>query len=157
MKKAMFGAGCFWGVQALFDKIEGVISTEVGYAGGHFENPSYEEVCTDKTGHAEVVQIIYDERKVDYNVFLDVFWENHDPTTLNRQGMDIGTQYRSVIFYYDEEQKKIALKSKNDLEDSGKYKRNIVTEIEMEKTFFKAEEYHQKYLKKKGIDTCSIL
>lgn len=156
MKKAMFGAGCFWGVQALFDKIEGVISTEVGYAGGQVENPSYEEVCTDKTGHAEVVQIIYDEEKLEYDSLLDVFWENHDPTTLNRQGMDIGTQYRSVIFYYDEEQKNIALKSKKDLIDSGKYKRTIVTEIEMEKPFFKAEEYHQKYLKKKGLDTCSI-
>lgn len=156
MKKATFGAGCFWGVQALFDKIEGVLETEVGYAGGNFLNPTYDDVCSDQTGHAEVVHILFDESKVSFETLLKVFWENHDPTTLNSQGVDIGTQYRSVVFYHDEEQKQLADQMKNELEASGRFKRTIVTAIEPFSSFYKAEEYHQHYLKKKGIHSCSI-
>lgn len=156
MKKATFGAGCFWGVQALFDKIEGVIETEVGYAGGTFVNPTYDDVCSDQTGHAEVVHILFDESKVTFETLLKIFWENHDPTTLNSQGVDVGTQYRSIIFYHDGEQKQLANQMKIDLEESGRFKRSIVTAIEPFTDFYKAEDYHQHYLKKKGIHSCSI-
>ncbi|TFG09115.1 MAG: peptide-methionine (S)-S-oxide reductase [Promethearchaeota archaeon] len=147
-KKATFAAGCFWGVEASFRKVKGVISTRVGYTGGHFENPTYEDVCSHKTGHAEAVEVTYDPSIVSYEKLLDVFWSIHDPTTLNRQGWDVGAQYRSAIFYHDEEQKKIALKSKEDLEKSGKFKRTIVTEITPLTEFYQAEDYHQQYHEK---------
>ena len=147
MEIATFGAGCFWGVEAAYQKINGVIKTIVGYMGGTTKNPSYEDVCTDKTGHAEVVQVQFDNKIVKYEELLDVFWKIHDPTQLNRQGFDIGTQYRSVIFYHNEKQKILAEKSKNKQEKS---KKQIVTEIVPAKEFYKAEEYHQNYLKKQG-------
>ncbi|MDO8496108.1 MAG: peptide-methionine (S)-S-oxide reductase MsrA [bacterium] len=157
-KQAMFGAGCFWGVQYNFDQLKGVTETEVGYAGGHppagGRNPTYKEVCTDKTGHAEVVHLRYDPVFVSYEELLKVFWENHDPTTLNRQGPDFGSQYRSVIFYYDDEQKIAAEKLKEELGQSGKYKNPIVTEIIPVSSFYKAEEYHQKYFEKTGQKVC---
>ena len=146
MEKATFGAGCFWGVEDSFQKIKGVISTTVGYMGGKTKNPTYEEVCTDKTGHVEVVQIIYDPLIVSYEKLLEIFWSIHNPTQLNRQGPDIGTQYRSVIFYHSEEQKQIAEPSKQ--KQLAKYKKEIVTEITPAKEFYPAEEYHQKYLEK---------
>ena len=148
--KATFGAGCFWHVEDLLDKTKGVKSTAVGYIGGQLPNPTYEEVCTDKTGHAEAVEVEYDPDEISYQELLDVFWNNHNPTTLNRQGPDVGVQYRSAIFYHDEEQKKIAEKSKQALEQSGKYANPIVTEIVPAPLFYKAEEYHQKYFKKHG-------
>ena len=150
----MFGAGCFWGVQYNFDQVKGVVETEVGYAGGHTENPTYKEVCTDKTGHAEVVHLLYDSGIVSYEELLKVFWENHDPTTLNRQGPDRGSQYRSVIFYYDDEQKELAEKSKEELDKSKKFMGQIVTEIVKATQFYKAEEYHQKYFEKTGQKVC---
>lgn len=148
--KATFGAGCFWHVEDLLNKTKGVKSTQVGYIGGQLPNPTYEEVCTDKTGHAEAVEVEYDPNEISYEELLDVFWNNHNPTTLNRQGPDIGNQYRSAIFIHDEEQKKIAEKSKQELEKSGKFDKPIVTEIVPAPTFYKAEEYHQKYFKKHG-------
>ena len=151
MEKATFGAGCFWGVEASFRKIPGVVETKVGYMGGSLENPTYEDVCTDKTGHAEVVQIIYDESKISYDKLLDIFWNIHDPTQLNKQGPDIGTQYRSVVFYHNEEQRKIAEKSKKDLQSLKKFRKTIVTEIKKAETFYPAEEYHQQYLEKQGL------
>jgi peptide-methionine (S)-S-oxide reductase len=153
MEIATFGAGCFWGVEAAYQKINGVIKTIVGYMGGTTKNPSYEDVCTDKTGHAEVVQVQFDNKIVKYEELLDVFWKIHDPTQLNRQGFDIGTQYRSVIFYHNEKQKILAEKSKNKQEKS---KKQIVTEILPAKEFYKAEEYHQNYLKKQGRASCKI-
>lgn len=152
MEKATFGAGCFWHVEEAFRKLDGVLSTTVGYMGGTFENPTYEDVCTDETGHAEVVQIEYDPKKISYNQLLDVFWSTHDPTQLNRQGPDEGTQYRSAIFYHNEEQKKLAEESKKKL----KKKKPAVTEITKAKKFYKAEEYHQKYLQKKGMTSCNL-
>ena len=149
--KATFGAGCFWHVEDLLSKTKGVKSTTVGYTGGQLPNPTYEEVCTDKTGHAEAVEVEYDPNEISYEELLDVFWNNHNPTTLNRQGPDIGIQYRSAIFYHDEKQKEIAEKSKQSLETSGKYQNPIVTEIVPAPTFYKAEEYHQKYFKKNGL------
>ncbi|MBN1785442.1 MAG: peptide-methionine (S)-S-oxide reductase MsrA [Candidatus Methanofastidiosa archaeon] len=154
--KATFAAGCFWGVEASFEKIEGVLSTSVGYTGGDFENPSYHDVCTGKTGHAESVLLDFDADVVSYQELLDHFWSIHDPTTLNRQGPDVGTQYRSVIFYHDEEQRRMALESKRRLEGSGKYKGKIVTEIVPAQRFYMAEEYHQKYFKKHGIGGCRL-
>ena len=154
MQKATFGAGCFWHVEEAFRKVKGVTSTTVGYMGGTLKNPTYEDVCSDKTGHAEVVQVEYDPSKISYGKILGVFWSIHEPTTLNRQGPDVGTQYRSVIFYHNEEQKKLALKSKESLEKSGKYKNNIVTEIRPASEFYRAEEYHQRYLEKKGLSRC---
>ncbi len=148
--KATFGAGCFWHVEDLLYKTKGVKSTAVGYIGGQLPNPTYEEVCTDRTGHAEAVQVEFDPSEITFAELLDVFWNNHNPTTLNRQGPDIGNQYRSAIFYHDEEQKNIAEKSKQNLEQSGKYKESIVTEIIPAPSFYKAEEYHQKYFKKQG-------
>lgn len=156
MAKATFGAGCFWGVEAAFRQISGVIATQVGYAGGTLKNPTYEDVCTDTTGHAEVVEVEYDPERVSYEKLLEVFWKNHDPTTLNRQGPDIGTQYRSAIFYHDEEQKAMATASKKKLEECGAYKKPIVTEITPASTFYRAEEYHQQYLEKRGLAHCSI-
>lgn len=148
--KATFAAGCFWHVEDLFRKTKGVTSTKVGYTGGVLLNPTYEEVCTDKTGHAEAVEVEYDPNEISYDELLEVFWNNHDPTSLNRQGPDIGNQYRSSIFYHDETQKQIAEKSKEQLESSGKFSRKIVTEINPAPEFFKAEEYHQKYFQKHG-------
>lgn len=154
--KAAFGAGCFWGVQLLFSELDGVISTEVGYMGGDesYKKLSYEEVCTDTTGHAEVIQIIYDSLKISYKELLKIFFQNHDPTTLNRQGPDIGGQYRSVIFYYTEEQKKEAEQEKYKLQRKLGSKSIIVTQILNARKFYKAEEYHQNYLKKKGAKIC---
>ncbi len=148
MEKALFGAGCFWGVEETFRNTPGVIDTEVGYSGGHYENPSYEHVCSGDTNHAEVVKINFDENKITYKKLLDVFWNCHDPSTLNRQGYDIGTQYRSVIYYYNDDQMNIALESKRNTAISKNI--NIVTEISKAKEFFKAEEYHQKYIQKTG-------
>lgn len=148
--KATFGAGCFWHVEDLLNKTKGVKSTAVGYIGGQLQNPTYEEVCTDKTGHAEAVEVEYDPDEISFEELLDVFWYNHNPTTLNRQGPDIGNQYRSAIFYHDEKQKEIAENSKQTLEKSDKFDNPIVTEIVPAPTFYKAEEYHQKYFKKHG-------
>ena len=148
--KATFAAGCFWHVEDLLSKTQGVKSTQVGYIGGQLSNPTYEEVCTDKTGHAEAVEVEYNPDEISYETLLDVFWNNHNPTTLNRQGPDVGIQYRSVIFYHNDEQKEIAEKSKQKLDKSGQYDRPIVTEIVPTPIFYKAEEYHQKYFKKHG-------
>lgn len=153
MAIATFGAGCFWGVEITFKRLPGV-STKVGYSGGHFENPTYEDVCSNKTGHAEVVQVEYDPEKISYERLLDAFWNCHDPTELNRQGVDIGSQYRSVIFYHTPEQEAAAKASKEALEKSRKYDKPIVTEILPAITFYKAEEYHQCYLEKRGQGSC---
>ncbi|MFB5611020.1 MAG: peptide-methionine (S)-S-oxide reductase MsrA [Nitrosopumilaceae archaeon] len=149
--KATFAAGCFWHVEELFSKVKGVTSTAVGYTGGHVDNPSYEDVCTDETGHAEAVQVEYDPNKVSYDDLLKIFWENHNPTTLNQQGPDIGTQYRSAIFFHDAEQEKIANQSKENLEKSNRFKNKIVTQIVPAKSFYRAEEYHQRYFEKNNI------
>lgn len=148
MEKATFGAGCFWGVEARFRKVKGVIDAVVGYSGGKTKNPTYKDVCTDKTGHAEVVQVTYDPSIVSYEDLLEVFWNIHNPTTLNRQGWDIGTQYRSVVFYHSEGQKERALKLKDEFDKSGRYKNPIVTEITPASEFYRAEEYHQRYNEK---------
>ena len=153
MEKALFGAGCFWGVEETFRKLKGVKKTEVGYCGGHTNNPTYEEVCVGNTNHAEVVLIEYDEAEISFEKLLDNFWNCHDPTTLNRQGPDIGTQYRSIIFYYNDTQKKVSNFSKE--EYSKKLKLDIVTEIIKAKNYFKAEEYHQKYIQKTGFH-CAV-
>ena len=155
-KKATFGAGCFWGVEATFRQVPGVVATAVGYAGGSLPDPTYEDVCTDRTGHAEVVEVEYDPERVSYDDLLKVFWENHDPTTPNRQGPDIGTQYRSVIFFHDPEQEKAAARSKEELEKSGRFARPIVTQIAPAAPFYRAEEYHQRYLEKRGLAHCHI-
>lgn len=154
--KATFGAGCFWGVEEIFSRVEGVNGTAVGYLGGTLDRPSYEQVCTGRTGHAEVVEVDYDPAKVDYDRLLDVFWEVHDPTTLNRQGPDVGTQYRSAIFVHDEAQRAAAEASKVRAEVEGRFRRPIVTEITPTSTFYRAEEYHQRYLAKRGRAGCSI-
>ena len=155
MEKATFGAGCFWGVEAIFRQVKGVISTTVGYAGGSTENPTYEEVCADLTGHAEVVEIEYDPAQVSYQDLLEVFWQNHNPTTYNRQGPDIGAQYRSVIFYHNEFQKEEAQTYKAVLQQTEKYQNQpIVTTILPATIFYKAEEYHQQYLEKRGMASC---
>ena len=148
--KATFGAGCFWHVEDLFRKTKGVKSTKVGYTGGKLANPTYEEVCTDRTGHAEAVEVEYNPDEISYDELLDVFWNNHDPTTLNRQGPDVGNQYRSSIFYHNENQKQIAEKSKEKLNSSGKFSKEIVTEVIPSPEFYTAEEYHQKYFQKHG-------
>lgn len=150
MDKATFGAGCFWGVEAEFREIPGVVDTAVGFAGGKTVNPSYHDVCTGNTGHAEVVEVTFDPTRVSYDSLLDAFWQMHDPTTRNRQGPDFGTQYRSVIFYHTPEQRAAALASKAALEAAGRFKRPIVTEIEPAGPFYRAEEYHQRYLEKQG-------
>jgi peptide-methionine (S)-S-oxide reductase len=151
---ATFGAGCFWGIEAAFQQVPGVIETAVGYSGGETPNPTYKDVCTDETGHAEVVQVTFDPAKVTYEQLLDVFWKVHDPTQLNRQGPDFGTQYRTAIFVHSPEQEAIAKKSREALEASGKLKRPIATEITPAATFYRAEEYHQKYLQKRGVASC---
>jgi peptide-methionine (S)-S-oxide reductase len=154
--KATFAAGCFWGVEELFRNTPGVLSTQVGYTGGHTQNPTYKEVCTDRTGHAEAVEIEYDPERISYEELLEIFWANHDPTTLNRQGPDIGTQYRSAIFYHSPEQKAAAIASKQALEQSGRFRRPIVTEIVPAGPFYRAEEYHQQYLAKRGLSHCHL-
>ena len=156
MEKATFGAGCFWGVEAAFRQIKGVASTAVGYMGGTLRDPTYQDVCTDRTGHAEVVQVEFDPSKVSYDDLLRVFWENHDPTTPNRQGPDVGTQYRSVIFFHTPEQETAAKASKEALAKSGAYRRPIVTEIVPAEDFWRAEEYHQQYLEKRGLAHCHL-
>jgi len=148
MEKAIFAAGCFWGVEAAFRKINGVVDTRVGYTGGHTENPSYKEVCSHTTGHAEAVEVTYDPSIVSYKDLLNVFWKIHNPTTLNRQGPDVGSQYRSAIFYLNEEQKQQALDSKEEQEQSERFKRPIVTEITEATEFWEAEGYHQQYFEK---------
>ncbi len=153
---ATFGAGCFWGVEAAFRRTPGVVDTAVGYSGGHLDKPTYKDVCTDETGHAEVVQVTFDPQKLSYSQLLDVFWKIHDPTQLNRQGPDFGKQYRTAIFFHSPEQEEIARKSKQALEASGKFHRPIATEISPAKTFWRAEEYHQRYLEKRGAESCHI-
>ena len=153
---ATFGAGCFWGVEQRFGKVEGVLETVVGYSGGKMENPTYKDVCTDKTGHAEVVRVTYDPSIVSYEELLEYFWDMHNPTTLNRQGWDVGTQYRSAVFYHNEGQKEIALKLKEKLDQSGKYNKPIVTEIVPAGKFYRAEKYHQKYHEKNKKSIFSI-
>ncbi|HEX8200458.1 MAG TPA: peptide-methionine (S)-S-oxide reductase MsrA [Isosphaeraceae bacterium] len=155
-KKATFGAGCFWGIEAAFRQVEGVVDAAVGYEGGTLENPTYRDVCTDRTGHAEVVQVEYDPARVSYEQLLDLFWRIHNPTTLNRQGPDVGTQYRSAIFVHDDEQRAAALASKEALQAGGRFGRPIVTEIVPASTFYRAEDYHQRYLEKRGQASCSI-
>ena len=155
LKKATFGAGCFWGVEKVFSKIPGVVSTQVGYAGGSADNPGYLQVCTGRTGHAEAGEVTYDPAKVSYGELLITFWEWHDPTTLNRQGPDTGTQYRSVIFTHDREQAKAAVLSKKLLEEAKTYSSPITTEILPAGPFYRAEEYHQKYLEKNPFGYCS--
>lgn len=150
VKRATFGAGCFWGVQAAFDRIKGVVCTQVGYMGGWTENPTYEDVCTNRTGHAEVVDLRYDPEQVSYEQLLEAFWNMHDPTTPNRQGPDVGMQYRSVVFYHDEEQRRAAEAMKERLTKSGRFTRPVVTEIVPAKPFWRAEEYHQKYHERRG-------
>ncbi|MFZ1126867.1 peptide-methionine (S)-S-oxide reductase MsrA [Methanoregula sp.] len=157
VQTATFGAGCFWGVEAAFRKVPGVISTEVGYAGGNTKNPRYEEVCTGRTGHAEAVRLLYDPDVVTYRELLATFWSIHDPTQKNRQGPDIGTNYRSVIFYHTPDQKQIAAQSKEELERSGRFKRPVVTEIVPAMEFWRAEEYHQQYHEKHGGAGCRLI
>lgn len=156
MAKATFAAGCFWGVEAAFRQIAGVKQTAVGYIGGQTKNPAYEQVCTGRTGHAEAVEVEYDPEQVTYERLLEVFWQNHDPTQLNRQGPDIGSQYRSAIFYHNAEQQAAAEASKQALADSVRLHRPIVTLIEPAPEFYRAEEYHQQYLEKRGQSSCHI-
>jgi peptide-methionine (S)-S-oxide reductase len=154
--QAIFAAGCFWGVEAAFRQVQGVVSTEAGYTGGHFENPTYEDVCSDKTGHAEAVRVVYDPSRATYDDLLRVFWKIHNPTTPNRQGPDVGSQYRSAIFYLNEDQRRAALASKARLEESHVFPKSIVTEIVAASKFYPAEEYHQQYLEKRGLSQCHI-
>lgn len=156
MGKATFGGGCFWGVEVAFRQIPGVTATQVGYMGGSLKNPTYKDVCTDRTGHAEVVEVTYDPAKISYEDVLKVFWTCHDPTQLNRQGLDVGTQYRSAIFYHTAEQQAAAQASKQELERAGAFKRPIVTAIVPATEFWRAEEYHQQYLEKRGLASCHI-
>lgn len=156
MAVATFGAGCFWGVEELFRSLEGVSETTVGYMGGHTNNPTYQEVCTDTSGHAEVVQVTYDPKSASYDKLVTIFFENHNPTQLNRQGPDFGSQYRSVIFYADEDQKEIAQRLKTELDASGKFNKDIVTAIEPATDYWPAEDYHQQYLLKRGLTSCHI-
>ncbi len=153
---ATFGAGCFWGVEATFRQLEGVKSTMVGYAGGALDNPTYEDVCYKRTGHAEVVQVEFDSAKVSFEDLLGVFFENHDPTTLNRQGPDVGDQYRSAVFYHDEAQRDAATAVKARLDEAGTFRRPIVTEITPASKFYVAEDYHQQYLQKRGLASCHV-
>lgn len=152
--KATFAAGCFWGVEASFAEIDGVVETAVGYAGGHTENATYEQVCSGRTGHAEAVEVKFDPAEISYEDLLDAFWELHDPTTLNRQGPDVGSQYRSAIFFHTPEQEQAALASKARAQASGKFRKEIVTEITPASEFYRAEEYHQKYFQKHGGAAC---
>jgi peptide-methionine (S)-S-oxide reductase len=153
---ATFGAGCFWGIEAAFRRVPGVLDAAVGYSGGRTENPSYQDVCTDTTGHAEVVQVTFDPEKLSYDQLLDVFWTIHDPTQVNRQGPDYGKQYRTAIFFHSPEQEAAAKKSKQALEASGKLRRPVATEITPAGPFWRAEEYHQRYLEKRGAASCHI-
>jgi len=155
-EKATFAAGCFWGVEAAFRQVKGVTAVTVGYTGGTLENPTYEDVCSHRTGHAEAVEVEYDPRVVSYEQLLDVFWEIHDPTTLNRQGPEVGSQYRSAIFYHTPEQAAAAQAAKARLEQEKRYARPIVTEITPASTFWRAEEYHQRYYEKHGIASCRV-
>ena len=154
LQMATFAAGCFWGVEEAFTKTKGVKSTRVGYIGGDLRNPTYEDVCTDRTGHAEALQLKYDPKEISYEELLDLFWSIHNPTTKNRQGPDIGSQYRSIIFYHTPEQESIAKKSKQELDASKKFQNKIVTEIVPAATFYQAEDYHQKYYQKIGGGSC---
>jgi peptide-methionine (S)-S-oxide reductase len=156
MAKATFAAGCFWGVEATFRQIPGVTATRVGYTGGDLKSPTYKDVCTDRTGHAEAVEVEHNPAEVSYGDLLNVFWENHDPTQLNRQGPDFGTQYRSAIFYHSPEQEQAARASKQAREESRQFSRPIVTQIVPAVTFYEAEDYHQQYLEKRGLATCHI-
>ena len=156
MATATFGAGCFWGVEAAFRQVPGVVSTAVGYAGGSLAKPTYEQVCSGRTGHAEVVEVEYDPDQASYRQLLEVFWSSHDPTQLNRQGPDIGTQYRSVIFAHDAEQAELARASKAEVDTSGRFRRPIVTAIVPYMDFYRAEEYHQQYLEKRGLAHCAL-
>lgn len=155
-EQATFGAGCFWGVEETFRQTPGVTDTAVGYEGGTLENPTYRDVCTGRTGHAEVVQVTFDPALVSYDTLLDIFWANHDPTTLNRQGPDHGTQYRSAIFYHSPEQQMTAEASKEKWSASGRFRRPIVTEVIPSQSFYRAEEYHQQYLAKRGMASCHV-
>jgi peptide-methionine (S)-S-oxide reductase len=153
-KKATFGAGCFWGVEAAFRRLDGVTGTRVGYAGGHTSNPSYQDVCSDRTGHAEVVEVTYDPERIPYEQLLAVFWAEHDPTQLNRQGPDVGSQYRSAIFVQDDEQRRAAEASRDRVQE--RLSRPVVTQIEDAPPFWEAEDYHQRYLEKRGLATCHV-
>ena len=155
-EKATFAAGCFWGVEAAFRRVPGVLETQVGYTGGHTDHPTYEQVCTDRTGHAEAVEVTYDPARVSYGDLLQVFWEIHDPTTPNRQGPDVGSQYRSAIFTYSPEQQRMAEESRAAVGGSGRFRRPVVTEIVPAQTFWRAEEYHQRYLEKHGRGACHL-
>ena len=152
--KATFAAGCFWGVEAAFRQVPGVVSTSVGYTGGTTARPSYEEVCTGRTGHAEAVEVEFDPSRVSYDQLLDVFWQEHDPTTLNRQGPDVGTQYRSAVFFHSPEQESAALASRDRVQSRSR--KQVVSEITPATDFWPAEEYHQRYLEKRGLATCAI-
>ena len=152
-KQATFGAGCFWGVEAAFRQVDGVTGTRVGYSGGTLEHPTYEDVCSHTTGHAEVVEVTYDPERVSYDQLLDVFWRKHDPTHRNRRGRDVGDQYRSVVFFHDAEQQDAALRSK--AREQASRSAPIVTQIEPAETFYEAEDYHQQYLEKRGRSTCT--
>jgi peptide-methionine (S)-S-oxide reductase len=156
MEKATFAAGCFWGVEATFRSLPGVTATRVGYTGGSLGQPTYNQVCSDRTGHAEAVEVTYDPEKVSYEELLKVFWQNHDPTTLNRQGPDVGAQYRSAIFYHSPEQEAAARASKQKLEESHAYSKPIVTQIVPAVEFWEAEDYHQQYLEKRGLAHCHL-
>lgn len=156
MAKATFGAGCFWGVEETFRTLDGVAETSVGYAGGKTDNPTYQDVCTDSTGHAEVVQVTYDPDVVSFESLLEVFFANHNPTQLNRQGPDVGTQYRSVVFTSDDVEKEITVKKIDEINASGRLRTPIVTTIEPEAPYWPAEDYHQKYLLKRGLTSCHI-
>jgi peptide-methionine (S)-S-oxide reductase len=155
-EKATFAAGCFWGVEVTFRNVDGVIDAKVGYTGGHTDDPTYKEVCTDTTGHAEAVEVVFDPERVSYEELLQVFWENHDPTQVNRQGPDHGTQYRTAIFYHSPEQQETAERSKAALDASGELPRPVATEITPAATFWPAEEYHQRYLEKRGQASCKV-
>jgi peptide-methionine (S)-S-oxide reductase len=155
-EKATFGAGCFWGVEEEFRKIPGVLDAAVGYAGGTMDNPTYRDVCTDRTGHAEVVEVDFDPSVVSYDRLLDVFWNAHDPTQVNRQGPDVGTQYRSVIFTHSPDQESAARASRDRLDQSGRFRRPIATQIEPAPKFWRAEDYHQQYLAKRGLGSCHV-
>lgn len=156
LEVATFAAGCFWGVEELYRQLNGVYTTAVGYMGGETENPSYKQVCTDKTGHAEVVQIHFNPKQVSYAELLQLFWDNHNPTSLNRQGPDVGSQYRSAIFFHSEEQKQIAANALSTLDKSDRFDKPIVTQVVPAANFYRAEEYHQNYLFKKGASSCGI-
>jgi len=153
-RKATFGAGCFWGVEAAFRRLDGVTGTAVGYAGGSVDDPTYEQVCSDRTGHAEVVEVTYDPERVSYDELLEVFWNEHDPTQLNRQGPDVGSQYRSVVFVHDEEQRRAAEASRERVQT--RLSKPVVTQIEDAPPFWEAEDYHQQYLEKRGLATCNV-